>query len=169
MSSILTCGPFLHQLTHLGYRKRNLRSTSSMPPDGAPFTPMWPRDLVSSLFHNFLFRLWGLGTRNSPQHPRHLPWCPNPCHLNCLGALLVSLCPKANFPLVFSIKNVPWIFEQKLLCPFDTKIRALLTWPSTTELFWPYPHYVDMVTCCYSEAGGFARVSPKPWCTKRWH
>jgi hypothetical protein len=57
---ILTCGTFLHQLTHLGYRKRNSRSTSSMPPDGAPITPTWPRDLVSrrpSLFHNVTLRL----------------------------------------------------------------------------------------------------------------
>jgi hypothetical protein len=59
MSSILTCGPFLHLFTHLGYRKRNLRSTSSMPPDGAPIMPKWPLNLVSlqpSLFHIFLFR-----------------------------------------------------------------------------------------------------------------
>jgi hypothetical protein len=34
----------------------NLRSTSSMPPDGAPITPMWPR--WPSLFHNFLFCPW---------------------------------------------------------------------------------------------------------------
>jgi hypothetical protein len=45
MSSILTCRPFLHLLSHLGYRKRNSRSTSSMPPDGAPFTPTWLRVL----------------------------------------------------------------------------------------------------------------------------
>jgi hypothetical protein len=47
---LLACGPFLHQLTHLGYRKRNWRSTNSMPPDGAAIT--------SFLFHNFLFRPW---------------------------------------------------------------------------------------------------------------
>jgi hypothetical protein len=37
--SILTCGPFLHQFPNLGYRKRNLLNTSSMPLDGAPITP----------------------------------------------------------------------------------------------------------------------------------
>jgi hypothetical protein len=60
MSSILACGPFLHLLSHLGYRKRNSRSTSSMPPDGTPFTPTWPRDLISRRpsLHNFLFRHW---------------------------------------------------------------------------------------------------------------
>jgi hypothetical protein len=36
---ILTCGTFLHQLTHLGYGKRNLCTTSSMLPDGAPIMP----------------------------------------------------------------------------------------------------------------------------------
>jgi hypothetical protein len=39
MSSILICGPFLHQFPNLGYRKRILLNTSSMPLDGAPTMP----------------------------------------------------------------------------------------------------------------------------------
>jgi hypothetical protein len=39
MSPILTCGSFLHQFPNLGYWKRNLLNTSSMPLDGAPITP----------------------------------------------------------------------------------------------------------------------------------
>jgi hypothetical protein len=60
-----TCGPFLHLFTHLGYRKRTLLNTSSMPLDGTPTTPMWPRDLVVAIFvHNLLFRPWSW-SRNS--------------------------------------------------------------------------------------------------------
>jgi hypothetical protein len=45
----------------LGYRKRILLNTSSMPLDGAPTTPTWPRDLVTrppSKFHKLIFRHW---------------------------------------------------------------------------------------------------------------
>jgi hypothetical protein len=56
-----TCGTFLHHFPNLGYRKRNLLNTSSMPLDGAPTTPTWPRDLVPrppSMFHIILFSHW---------------------------------------------------------------------------------------------------------------
>jgi hypothetical protein len=51
---MLTCDIFLHLFTHLGYRKRIVLNTSSMPLDGAPTTPTWPRDdsRWPSLFHN---------------------------------------------------------------------------------------------------------------------
>jgi hypothetical protein len=45
--------------------------------------------------------------------------------LNCLGALHVSLCCKANFPSVIPIKNVPFLhFCQKV--PFLAKIAVPL-------------------------------------------
>jgi hypothetical protein len=46
---------------NLGYRKRILLNTSSMPQDGAPTMPTWPRDLVlrpPSMFHIIFFRHW---------------------------------------------------------------------------------------------------------------
>jgi hypothetical protein len=61
---ILTCGTFLHLIPNLGYRKTIcLIPALSMPLDGAPITPKWPRDLVPrppSMFHIIFFRRWSL-------------------------------------------------------------------------------------------------------------